>query len=201
MTMKNSGKSNYLEITNENLEQLILAVRDTERVNSSTHTLYQYPASFSPKFAQTVIELFSKKGDTILDLFAGVGSFGLECISRKARHVTFVENYKEALFILKKNILNLKKSNSYLIIEKNIFKELKFNFFKSKFDIIFMDPPYKEKKISELISNIMEAKILSKDGILIIHRHKNENNEFPKAFNIIEKKTYGISSIFFGNFV
>ena len=137
----------------------------------------------------------------ILDLFAGVGSFGLECISRKARHVTFVENYKEALFILKKNILNLKKSNSYLIIEKNIFKELKFNFFKSKFDIIFMDPPYKEKKISELISNIMEAKILSKDGILIIHRHKNENNEFPKAFNIIEKKTYGISSIFFGNFV
>ena len=45
----------------------------------------------------------------ILDLFSGVGSFGLECLSRGALRVTFVENYKEVLPILKKNILNLNK--------------------------------------------------------------------------------------------
>ena len=43
----------------------------------------------------------------ILDLFSGVGSFGLECLSRGASTVTFVENYKEVLPILKKNIINL----------------------------------------------------------------------------------------------
>ena len=42
----------------------------------------------------------------ILDLFSGSGSFGLECISRGARHVLFVEHYKEILNVLKKNIIN-----------------------------------------------------------------------------------------------
>ena len=56
----------------------------------------------------------------VLDLFSGTGSFGLECLSRKARHVSFVENYKGILPILKKNLLNLKTVKNYSIIEKNI---------------------------------------------------------------------------------
>ena len=44
----------------------------------------------------------------ILDLFSGVGSFGLECLSRRAANVTFLENYTEVLILLKKNILQSK---------------------------------------------------------------------------------------------
>ena len=44
------------------------------------------------------------EGSYVLDLFSGTGSFGLECLSRKAEHVTFVENYKKVLPILKKNL-------------------------------------------------------------------------------------------------
>ena len=47
----------------------------------------------------------------VLDLFAGTGSFGIECISRGVKHVTFVENYKNILTILKKNLTNLKSIN------------------------------------------------------------------------------------------
>ena len=47
------------------------------------------------------------EGSNILDLFSGVGSFGLECLSRGALHTVFVESYKEVLDILKKNIENL----------------------------------------------------------------------------------------------
>ena len=43
----------------------------------------------------------------VLDLFSGVGSFGIECLSRGVKKVTFVENYKEVLPILKKNLQNL----------------------------------------------------------------------------------------------
>ena len=55
----------------------------------------------------------SMEKSKILDLFAGVGSFGLECLSRGALSVTFFENYSEVLKILKKNIINLnfKKKN------------------------------------------------------------------------------------------
>ena len=135
----------------------------------------------------------------ILDLFSGVGSFGLECLSRGASFVTFAENYKDTLSILKKNIISLNYSKKSLIIEKNIFNQINFNNFESKFDIIFMDPPYKEKKLSELIDKIIETKILSEDGIIIIHRHKKDEDKFSKKFNIIENKTYGISKIIFGN--
>jgi len=136
----------------------------------------------------------------ILDLFSGVGSFGLECLSRKASAVTFAENYKEVLPILKKNIFNLNCQNSSLIIEKDIFHQLDFKNLKNKFDIIFMDPPYKEKNLSQLLIKIIDSNIINKEGILIIHRHKREKNDFPKKFNIIEEKNYGISKIIFGNY-
>ncbi|MDA9697765.1 RsmD family RNA methyltransferase, partial [Candidatus Pelagibacter sp.] len=59
----------------------------------------------------------------ILDIFSGVGSFGLECLSRGAKKVIFIENYKEVLPILKKNLFNLKKFNNYEIIEDDVFNK------------------------------------------------------------------------------
>ena len=137
----------------------------------------------------------------ILDLFSGTGSFGLECLSRNARHVSFVENYKDILPILKKNLRNLKSINNYSIIEKNILTEINFLQKKEKFDIIFLDPPYKEKNIGNILDNIFKYKTLKPDGVIIIHRHKNEENNFSEKFKIIEEKKYGISKIIFGKFI
>ena len=135
----------------------------------------------------------------ILDLFSGVGSFGLECLSRGASTAIFVENYKEVVPVLKKNILNLNCHNNSKIIEKDILNQLDFNSLKVKFDIIFIDPPYKEKGLKSLLKKIIESNILTKSGIFIIHRHKKENDELPYGFNLIEQKTYGISKIIFGH--
>ncbi len=134
----------------------------------------------------------------ILDLFSGVGSFGLECLSRGALRVTFVENYKEVLPILKKNILNLNSLSNSKVIEKDIFKELNFDNLKEKFDLVFIDPPYKEKNLNELLDKIIRSNIIKKNSIFIIHRHKNENDKLPVNFKIIERKIYGISKVIFG---
>ncbi len=72
--------------------------------------------------------------------------------------------------------------------------------FKNKFDLIFLDPPYAEKNINKIIDEIHKNKILNENGIIIIHRHKKDNNIFPLNFNIIEEKKYGISKIIFGKF-
>jgi 16S rRNA (guanine966-N2)-methyltransferase len=141
------------------------------------------------------------KNSNVLDLFSGVGSFGLECLSRGSSFLTFIENYKEVLPILKKNIYNLNYQNNSSVIEKNIFDELNFETLNKKYDIIFVDPPYKEKKLPLLFKKIIESNILNQDGVIIIHRHKKEEDEFPNNFNIIEKKTYGISKIVFGNLI
>ena len=139
------------------------------------------------------------KNSNILDLFSGIGSFGLECLSRGAKNVTFLENYKDVLNILKKNIENLKQQNNSKVIERDIFLENTLKLLDNKFDIIFIDPPYKEKKLSILIDEIIKFKILKNNGVIIIHRHKKEEDQFPKEFNLIIKKNYGISKIIFGN--
>ena len=136
----------------------------------------------------------------VLDLFSGTGSFGIECISRGAKKVIFFENYPEALKILKKNLNLLKDMNNYEIYEKNFF-----NFFSSnknfnlKFDIIFIDPPYRETKINEIIKIIFKKKMLIKNGILIIHRHKKDDIKISNKLNILEDRSYGISKILFGD--
>ncbi len=133
----------------------------------------------------------------ILDVFAGVGSFGLECISRGARKVVFIENYKEALFILKKNIINFKLIENCKIVEKNAYENNIFKDLREQFDIIFLDPPYKDHKLDQVLKNIHDDKILNDDGIVILHRHKNTKENFPKQFKVIEEKKYGISKVFF----
>ena len=119
----------------------------------------------------------------VLDLFSGVGSFGLECISRGSKNVIFWENYVETLEILKKNIIKLQCEEKTKIIAKDIFDLKDFNCLdKKKFDIIFLDPPYKEKKLNNLLNHISSLKLLKKNGIIIIHRHKKKKRNFSKNF-------------------
>ena len=141
------------------------------------------------------------KSSNILDLFSGVGSFGLECLSRGSASTTFVENYDNVLPILKKNILNLNYQDHSEIIENNIINNLDFKNFEKKFDIIFMDPPYKEKNLLPLLINITKSDIMNDNGIIIMHRHKKEKDLLPDNFSVIEEKIYGISKIIFGNFI
>ena len=61
-----------------------------------------------------------------------------------------------------------------------------------------MDPPYKEKKIDNLLENIISLKLLKKKGVIVIHRHKKEDEIYPKKLKILKIKIYGISKIIFG---
>tara|TARA_B100000902_G_C27221083_1_gene869713 strand:- start:282 stop:848 length:567 start_codon:yes stop_codon:yes gene_type:complete len=133
----------------------------------------------------------------ILDLFSGVGSFGIECLSRGAKKVVFIENYSGVLPILKKNLADLKTINNYEIFERDIYKsdfQLDLN---NKFNLIFLDPPYADKNINELLHKIIKYELLNDDGIIIAHRHKSEKVFFSSDFKIIDEKKYGVSKIFF----
>jgi len=136
----------------------------------------------------------------ILDLFSGSGSFGLECLSRGAKNVFFIENFKEALIVLKRNISELKYEEKSNIIELDCYDFLKsIDSNKALFDIIFCDPPYKENKVKELMDMIKEKKILKKNGIIIFHRHKKDNVDFIKKVDVLDIRFYGISQIVISN--
>ena len=180
---KNKGKKIYLPI-DKNTRPL----RDL--VKESIFNLITHSNKFNTSIENSIV----------LDLFSGTGSFGLECFSRGAKFITFVENYSSVLNILKKNISNMDAISCSEVIEKNCF-EL-FNERKKiskKFDIIFLDPPYKNKNINFLINLIIDQKILNKNGIILIHRHKKDDIEITSKLNILDNRKYGISKIIIGN--
>ncbi len=143
---------------------------------------------------------FQIEKSNILDLYAGIGSFGLECLSRDAKNVSFVESKKEVIKVLEKNIAKLKLSKKTKIYCSDVlnFVKKKINF---TFDLIFCDPPFINKDIENIIKFIYINKLLKKNGILIIHRNKNSKDKMPLYFNIIDERTYGISKIIYGNFL
>ena len=65
--------------------------------------------------------------------------------------------------------------------------------------MIFLDPPYKERNIFELIDSIIKANILKKNGIIIIHRNKKSKDNYPNIFKILDIRKYGTSKIIYGN--
>jgi len=134
----------------------------------------------------------------VLDLFSGTGSFGIECLSRGAKKVIFFENYINSIEILKKNLdlLNLNKQSS--IIEKDAYNITLSQSNLLKFDLIFLDPPFKDNKLNQLIEKIKKMKITSKNTLIIIHRNKKISENISKDLIISKEKNYGLSKIIFG---
>mgnify|MGYP001464207042 CR=1 FL=1 len=138
---------------------------------------------------------------SVLDLYSGTGSFGLECLSRQAKNVSFIEKEQKALKILKKNIEKLKLKKKTKVFSSDVIKLMeKQNIFTSKFDLIFCDPPFKSKNVESLIQLIFFLKLLKEKGVFIIHRNKNFKDVFPDYFKIIDVRNYGVSKIIFGKF-
>ena len=134
----------------------------------------------------------------VLDLFSGTGSFGIECISRGAETVIFFENYTNSIKVLKKNLNLLKLNKHSKIIEKDTYNISQSQLNLKKFDLIFLDPPFKDNKINQLIEKIKKMKITSKDSLIIIHRNKKIAENISKNLIISKEKNYGLSKIIFG---
>ena len=140
------------------------------------------------------------ENSSVLDLFSGSGSFGLECLSRGSKSVYFFENYSEVVKILEKNLSSFANKDNFKVFKYNCFE-----FFNSKkkidkkFDVVFLDPPYKEERINQLIEQILEKNILNNKSIIIIHRHKKDKIEITSKIKIFEVRNYGLSKVYFAN--
>ena len=143
---------------------------------------------------------FNLDNASILDLYSGIGSFGIECLSRNMGSVVFVEKDPLAFSILKANIANLKLSNKATLISQDIKSYIKELSGKNKFDLIFLDPPYKDKSYLEIISLIKKKKLFNIDHKIIVHREKKSEEDFDKILKIDLLRNYGRSKIIFGSF-
>jgi len=140
---------------------------------------------------------FQFKKSSILDVFSGSGSFGIECLSRGASHVTFVENDKKIFKILKNNIQNFSILNEGNLIFGDFLK-IHLDFSLTKPNLIFLDPPFHFKLLRQVFEKLVENKKNLSDSIVMIHYEKGENFNFSNYLDEILKKKYGRSIILFG---
>ena len=142
---------------------------------------------------------FQLEKSNVLDLYAGTGSFGLECLSREVNYVCFIEKDKFAIEILEKNIEKLKLKNKTKIFSNDVFTLIeKQNIFVSQFHLIFCDPPFKNTNIEKLIELVFNRNLLQKNGIIILHRNRNTKEKLPDCLKLVDERIYGMSKIIFG---
>ena len=139
------------------------------------------------------------KNSNILDLYSGIGSFGIECISRSAKKVTFVEHNINSAKILKENLVKFSILNNSKVYNgrAETFLSKKTN---EKFNIFFLDPPFADSHFLSNLELIKSYRIFSKNHIVIIHREIKSNDELSSILKIILTKNYGRSKILFGFF-
>ncbi len=105
---------------------------------------------------------FDIEGRKVLDLFAGTGQLGIEALSRGARSVTFVDESNEAIKIVRSNL-------EHCGLTGEVVREDAVSFLGhcGKYDVIFLDPPYKSGLMEAVLRKIIQFDILSEGGIII----------------------------------
>jgi len=138
----------------------------------------------------------------IADLFSGVGSLGLEAISRGAAFAVFVEKDPKVIAVLKKNIEKAGFSDKSKIIKADTFKiGAPVEFDRPRYSVVFVDPPYSmTKDVGErsLLSGLMIllAEQLAEDGIVVVRTHK-QTELLPRygRFEIIDRRVWGTMAV------
>jgi len=116
---------------------------------------------------------FDIEGRRVLDLFAGTGQLGIEALSRGAKSAVFVDESSEAVKIVKNNLTHCGLAGE---VARN--DALSFLEHCGKFDLIFLDPPYKSGLVEAVLRKIIQFDILS-DGGIIICETNNETEISP----------------------
>ena len=167
--------------------------------------LYTIPGTLirptSDRLRESIFNILSYlvKGAVVLDLFAGTGALGIEALSRGAKSAVFIDNNKKALSVVERNIQSCAVDNMSQIIRWNIVKNL--NCIKSvdsKFNLVFMDPPYNKGLIEPSLINLYDSGSLGKDACIIVEHTPFEPVPGDcKQFELADQRKYGKTLISF----
>lgn len=139
-------------------------------------------------------------GCAFLDLFSGSGAIGIEALSRGANKAVFVDKSAVCAGIIKDNLEFTRLSERAEIIADDIYSAIDMLGYRGdKFDIIFMDPPYREGYYFHVLAEIKKAGILSPDGFVVAEAAKGYDLNGEKDFRIIKERKCGPAVMIFLN--
>lgn len=167
------------------------------RIITSPNSKYIRP--MTDRVRVTLFDILSNKidfnGIKVLDLYSGSGSVGLECLSRGANEVHFVERN----FIIYKNLVkNIESLDIKAQCKIYKMEALKFGRINShtQYDLIFADPPFFKDDIYEVVENLLANSFLTGGGLVIIQRSIQTRGKDKFHFEVEPFKIIGDSCIY-----
>ncbi len=138
------------------------------------------PGVIRPAMDRMRESLFALLGDvrgcSFLDLYCGSGSVGIEAASRGAEPIVFVEKDRGKRAVLQRNLSFVdEQTEVYIVPVEHYLRRVK-----SSFDLVFLDPPFRQRGKLEVLQLIADRGILAPGGMLTIHLSKEEQTSFPE---------------------
>ncbi len=132
----------------------------------------------------------------VLDLFAGSGNLGIEAISNGAKLVYFNDKNKKCLNVIRENLCDFNVLDKGILTNMDYHEALNYYSNKAiKFDLVFLDPPYKDKIINDILEDMIIKKILCENALIICELTVNDIFVNDKLLLIKERK-YGEKKVF-----
>lgn len=139
----------------------------------------------------------------VLDLFSGTGAFSIESLSRGARLAVLIDSSIRSIAIIEKNIVACRLKDRTEIIKWDILKNLNcLQKIRSRFDLVFMDPPYNKDAIRPALKNLAASGALADNGTIIVEHALSESipNNLPN-FELTDQRKYGKTLVSFITYV
>ncbi|MEM7650688.1 MAG: 16S rRNA (guanine(966)-N(2))-methyltransferase RsmD [Pseudomonadota bacterium] len=135
------------------------------------------------------------QGARVLDCFCGTGALGLEALSRGAAHCTFWDKDKASLALAKRNTEHLGAMGESAFQIRDAVKSFEAQG-DDKYDLIFLDPPYRKDMISAAVKALEESLVFEKDTTLIVEAEKDCEPQLGGSFKMQSHKVYGDSAVY-----
>ncbi len=132
---------------------------------------------------------FKINNSCCLDLFAGTGSLGLECLSLGASHLISIEKIRQRVKFIENNIYQLEAQEISQVLCKDAIEWLKNNTI--TFDLIFLDPPFEYKQLPKILDLIISKELLNKNGLIYLEQPKRNHIMIPERMSLHKEKIIG----------
>lgn len=134
------------------------------------------------------------EGGRVLDLYAGSGGLSIEAVSRGMDEAVLVERDRKAQAIVKANIAMTKEEDKFRLLAMEARQALPS--LEGVFGLVFLDPPYAQQEIVEIITELCQRQLLSQDVMVVCETDKSvQLPEEIAELGIWKEKVYGISKV------
>ncbi len=134
--------------------------------------------------------------DEVLDLYAGSGALGIEALSRGAEKAYFVDRNRAACDVIRQNLAAAKFTERGTVVQSTVENAL--GKLEGAFSVIFMDPPYQEVDLDELMDLVVASNAAQSSKVLVLeHSKRKEPRQRYGRFISTRRQQHGETSVSF----